>query len=122
MVLLGAIRQWVRILLTLTRPYFGTASIMSKTLAVSTYSGGFSRSLWIESRPAFRSRLSWARSVRMRLALASASIRWLRERSGAAECFEGVVPVAIAMGGESTHPRRASKARAANSSQAQLEV
>src|SRR6202011_1436166 len=34
-VLLGEMRQFVRILLTLTRPYLGTASSMSKTLAVS---------------------------------------------------------------------------------------
>ena len=37
-VLLGEIRQCVRILLTLTRPYFGTARSMSKTFAVSRYS------------------------------------------------------------------------------------
>ena len=50
-VLLGAMRQWARILLTFTRPYFGTASSMSKTFAVSTYSGGFSSSEWIEQAP-----------------------------------------------------------------------
>ena len=38
-VLLGEIRHCERILLTFTRPYFGTASRRSKTLAVSRYSG-----------------------------------------------------------------------------------
>ena len=79
----GAIRQWARILLTLTRPYLGTASSMSKTFAVSTYSGGSSRSEWIERRPALRSRLSCARWMRIWLARASASILWLSDRSGA---------------------------------------
>lgn len=46
-VLLGEIRQVERILLTFTRPYFGTASRRSKALAVSTYSGGSSNSSWI---------------------------------------------------------------------------
>ena len=58
-VLLGEIRHWTRTLLTFTRPYFGTASSMSKTLAVSTYSGGSSSRSWMLARPAFRSRLSW---------------------------------------------------------------
>src|ERR1035441_9711884 len=88
MVLLGAMRQWARILLTLTRPYLGTASSMSNTLAVSTYSGGSSSSEWIERRPAFRSRLSCARWMRIWLARARASILWLSDRSGAVEVFE----------------------------------
>ena len=51
MVLLGEMRHWARTLLTFTRPYFGTASSMSKTFAVSTYSGGSSSSRsWIDSR------------------------------------------------------------------------
>jgi hypothetical protein len=33
----------------------------------------------------------------------------LRDRSGAVEVFEDVVPVAVAMGGESTHQRRSIK-------------
>src|SRR5471030_1516587 len=103
-VLLGAMRQWTRILLTLTRPYLGTASSMSKTLAVSTYSGGSRRSWWIERRPDLRSRLSCARWMRISLALASASILWLSHRSGAVEVFVDVGPVAVTMGGESTHP------------------
>ena len=53
-VLLGEIRHCCRILLTFTRPYFGTASSMSKTFAVSTYSGGSSSSAWIETRPALQ--------------------------------------------------------------------
>jgi hypothetical protein len=36
-------------------------------------------------------------------------MRWLSERSGAVEVLEDVVPVAVAMGGESTHQRRAIK-------------
>src|SRR4051812_27629874 len=62
---------------------------MSKTLAVSRYSGGLSSSVWIDTRPAFRSRLSCARRVRMTFAFWRASIRWLRLRSGAAECLVG---------------------------------
>src|ERR1700694_5836624 len=99
MVLLGAIRQWARILFTFTRPYLGTASSMSNTLAVSTNSGGLSRSEWIDSRPDFRSRLSCARLTRISLALARASILWFRDRSGAMEGFEDVVRVAVVMGG-----------------------
>src|SRR3954447_15792633 len=84
-------RHCVRTLLTFTRPYFGTASSMSKTFAVSMYSGGSSRSVWIEQRPLLRSRLSWARRVRTILARSSASRRWVNDRSGAAECFVGVL-------------------------------
>ncbi len=105
MVLLGAMRQWARILLTFTRPYLGTASSMSKTLAVSTYSGGSSSSEWMERRPDLRSRLSCARWMRIWLARASASILWLSDRSGAVDVFVDVVPVAVAMGRESTHRR-----------------
>jgi hypothetical protein len=36
-------------------------------------------------------------------------MRWFSDRSGAIEELEDVVPVAVAMGGESTHPRRAIK-------------
>src|ERR1700728_2437991 len=109
MVLLGAIRQWARILLTLTRPYLGTASSMSKTFAVSTYSGGSSSSEWIERLPDFRSRLSCARWMRIWFARASASILWLSDRSGAVEVVADVVPVAGVMGGESTDPETAIK-------------
>src|ERR1700685_2535007 len=122
MVLLGAMRQWARILLPWTRPYLGTASSMSKTLAVSTYSGGSSSSEWIERRPDLRSRLSSAHLTRISFALASASIRWLRDRSGAIEEVEDVVLVAITMGGESTHQRESIKCKAANSPAPQPEV
>src|SRR3981081_2596839 len=122
MVCVGAIRQGERILLTFTRPYFGTASSMSKTFAVSTYSGGSSSSEWIERRPDLRSRLSCARSIRIWLALASASILWFKDRSGAVDVFEDVVLVAVTMGGESTHPRRVIKANLTNSSPPQAEV
>src|SRR3712207_195557 len=101
-VLLGEILHWRRILSTFTRPYFGTARSMSTTLAVSTNSGGWRSSWWIECRPAFRSRLSCARLVRISLARWSASMRWTSDRSGAAVCFEGEF-VAGGMGGESTH-------------------
>jgi hypothetical protein len=46
----------------------------------------------------------------------------LRERSGAVDVFEDVVPVAVAMGGESTHQRAAIKTKCANSPPPQLEV
>src|SRR6516165_7009883 len=60
-VLLGEILHCPRILLTFTRPYLGTASRRSNTLAVSRYVGGASRSSSMGWRPALRSRLSWAR-------------------------------------------------------------
>src|SRR5437660_10428371 len=96
-------RQWARILLTFTRPYLGTASSMSKTLAVSTYSGGSSSNVWIESRPDFRSRFSCARWMRIWLALARASIRRLRDRSVAIGRLADVQRVAVVIGGESTN-------------------
>src|SRR4051812_45864214 len=77
-------RHWLRTLLAFTRPYFGTARSMSKTFAVSTHSGGASRSLWIDMRPDLRSRFSCARLVRIALALPSASILWSSDLSGAA--------------------------------------
>ena len=83
MVLLGEMRQCVRMRFTFTRPYFGTARSRSKTLAVSTYSGGSSSRPWIWARPALRSRFSFARRVRMSFARWRASIRWVSERSGA---------------------------------------
>ena len=114
-VLLGAIRQWTRILLTFTRPYFGTASSMSKTLAVSTYSGGSSSSVWIEQptrlqialelRPA-RCGSGWP--SRARPSADSVTAR------GAVEVFvDVVVSVAVAMGGESTHRRRGDQGKMA---------
>src|SRR4051794_31767412 len=115
-------RQWARILLTFTRPYLGTASSMSNTLAVSTYSGGCNSSEGIDRRPAFRSRLSWARLMRIWLALASASILWFSDRSGAMEVFADVVLVAVVMGGESTHPETSIKTNSSNSSGPQVEV
>jgi hypothetical protein len=45
MVLLGEIRHCWRTLFAFTRPYFGTARSMSKTFAVSTYSGGSFKSV-----------------------------------------------------------------------------
>src|SRR4051794_32612867 len=99
---------------------------MSKTFAVSRYSGGWSRSVWIDRRPALRSRLSWARLILIWLARARASIRWFSERSGAVELLAGVgrVPgrVAVVMGGESTHQREAIKANRRNSPGPQVEV
>src|SRR3954454_7263284 len=84
MVLLGEIRHCVRMRLTFTRPYFGTARRRSKTFAVSRYSGGSRSSPWICVRPALRSRLRVARRVRISFARWSASMRWVSERSGAA--------------------------------------
>src|SRR4051812_44278321 len=125
-VLLGEMRHCCRTLLTFTRPYLGTARSMSKTFAVSRYSGGWSRSVWIDSRPALRSRLSWARLILIWLARARASIRWLRERSGAVELLAGPGPgpgpVAVVMGGESTPQRDAIKANRRNSPGPQVEV
>src|SRR4051812_36146503 len=99
MVLLGEIRHWTRTLLTFTRPYFGTARSMSKTLAVSTNSGGSRRRSWMLARPALRSRLSWARRVRIWLARSSASILGPRDRWGAATDGLGGVLVACGTAG-----------------------
>src|SRR5688572_14695929 len=117
MVLLGEMRHWTSTLLTFTRPYFGTARSMSKTFAVSMYAGGSSRRSWIRARPPLRSRLSWARRVRISFARSRASIRWTRLRSGAAT--PGLVGVFVAggMGGESTSQNRVDKARRVNSSE-----
>src|SRR4051795_9741428 len=109
-------RHCWRILLTLTRPYFGTARSMSKTLAVSRYSGGLVNSAWIEARPPLRSLLSLARRVRMSLARWSASIRWVRERSGAEVGLVGALSVAGGMGGEYTERDRPCKPDRPNSS------
>src|SRR3954453_21915150 len=111
MVFDGEMRQTWSTLLTLTRPYLGTASSMSKTFAVSTYSGGVVSRSWILRRPAFRSRLSCARAVLISLARLRASIRWSRERSGAATAGLVGVLVAGGMGGEFTASRGFDKTR-----------
>src|SRR5215203_7542285 len=118
----GEIRHWLRIRFVFTRPYFGTASSMSKTLAVSTYSGGSSSRSWIETRAPFRSRFSWARRVRISLARCNAFIRWVSDRSGAATAGLGGVLVAGGMGGESTSHTRADKEKGLNSARPQVEV
>src|SRR3954453_9671072 len=118
----GEIRQNCKTLLTFTRPYFGTARSMSKTFAVSMKSGGSIRRRWMLARPAFRSRLSPARLVLISLARWSASMRWTRERSGAA--VVGLIGVFVAggMGGESTALGAADKGSSANSPAPELEV
>src|SRR5215217_3718669 len=122
MVLLGEMRHCTSTLLTFTRPYFGTARSMSNTFAVSTYSGGSSSRSWMLTRPALRSRLSCARRVRISLARCSASIRWVRERSGVATAgFVGIF-VAGGMGGESTSRARPGNPKAANSARPLVEV
>src|SRR5690242_5698674 len=73
------------------------------------------------ARPALRSRLSCARRVRISFARCSASIRWTRDRSGAAECLEGEF-VAGGMGGDYTRPARASKPLAVKMPPPLLEV
>src|SRR5439155_11827597 len=62
------IRHWLRKRAAFTRPNFGTASSMSKTFAVETYSGGFSRTFTILTRPSLRSFFSFARLTLMSLA------------------------------------------------------
>src|SRR3954470_14696398 len=109
MVFEGEMRQSCRTLLTFTRPYFGTASSKSKTLAEWTYSGGSSKRSWMLTLPAFRSRLSVARLDLISFARWSASMRWTRERSGAAVVGLAGVFVAGGMGGESTAIRASGK-------------
>src|SRR3712207_4201292 len=121
-VLLGEMRHCTSTLFAFTRPYLGTASSMSTTLAVSTNGGGSSSRSWMLLRPALRSRLSCARFVRISFARCSASIRWTRERSGAATAGLVGVFVAGGMGGESTSVRRPDKANDANSHKPPVEV
>src|SRR3954464_1787180 len=102
MVFEGEMRHSCKTLFTFTRPYFGTASSRSKTLAEWTYSGGSSSRSWMLTLPAFRSRLSVARLWRISFARWSASMRWTSERSGAAVMGLAGVFVAGGMGGEST--------------------
>src|SRR3712207_672450 len=122
MVLLGEMRHWTSTLLTFTRPYFGTARSMSNTFAVETYSGGSSSRSWMLTRPALRSRLSCARWVRIAFARSRASIRWTRDRSGAATGVFGGVFVAGGMGGESTSVLPALNSQPSNSPHPLVEV
>src|ERR1700752_472439 len=122
MVLEGEMRHTCKTLFTFTRPYFGTTSSMSKTFAVSMYSGGSSSRTWMLARPAFRSRFSAARLVRISFARWSASMRWTRERSGAAVVGLAGVFVAGGMGGESTALGAADKGRVRNIGRRELEV
>src|SRR5918998_2138536 len=80
----GEIRHWVRILFAFTRPYFGTARIMSNAFAERTYSGGSRSSFSILTLPALRSRLSCARAERISFALRRALIRCSWDLSGTA--------------------------------------
>src|SRR5919108_9743 len=68
-------RHWLRKRAAFTRPNFGTAMRMSKTFAVSTYSGGWRRIFSICTLPAFRSFFNWARLTRISFARRRASIR-----------------------------------------------
>src|SRR4051794_4934254 len=122
MVFEGEMRQTCKTLLTFTRPYFGTASSMSKTFAVSMYSGGSISSRWMLARPALRSRFKDARLVRISFARWSASMRWTRERSGAAVVGLAGVFVAGGMGGESTALGAADKGPDRNIASPELEV
>src|SRR5215203_4793099 len=74
------------------------------------------------TRPALRSRLRDARRVRISFARWSASMRWTRERSGAAVVGLAGVFVAGGMGGESTALGAADKGPMAKSSGPQLQL
>src|SRR3954447_19901514 len=74
------------------------------------------------ARPALRSRFRAARLVRISFARWSASMRWTRERSGAAVVGLAGVFVAGGMGGESTAPTAADRGGARNSCLPQVEV
>ena len=102
----GEIRHWLRIRLVFTRPYLGTASSMSKTFAVCTYSGGSSSSVWMLDLARLQVRFSLARAVRMSLARLRASIRWSSDLSGAAA---EVLTGALHRGGEYIRGRAARK-------------
>src|SRR4051795_1636909 len=118
----GEIRQTCKTLFTFTRPYLGTARSMSNTFAVSMKSGGSISNRWMLARPALRSRLSAARLVLISFARWSASMRWTRERSGAAVLGLAGVFVAGGMGGESTALAASDKGIPANSPAPELEV
>src|SRR5215211_9161219 len=89
----GEIRHWVRILFAFTRPYFGTARIMSKAFADMTYSGGSRSRDSIFALPALRSRFSCARFDRISLARRRARNRcsWLRSGTAVAVSTEGTI-------------------------------
>src|SRR3954466_8424996 len=74
------------------------------------------------ARPPLRSRLSEARFVRISFARWSASMRWTRERSGAAVVGLAGVVVAGGMGGEYTALAAGDKALPRNISPSELEV
>ena len=71
----GMTRHRSNNLLALTRPYFGTASTRSRTLAVATHGGGSERTVEMVTSPLRRASLSRARSERMSFARRRASIR-----------------------------------------------
>src|SRR3954469_7307321 len=104
MVFDGEIRHCVRMRFTLTRPYLGTASSRSKTLAVWRYSGGSSSRPWIFTRPALRSRLRRALRGRISFARFSASILWVKDRSGVRPADDVLAGdwEAAGMGGDTT--------------------
>src|SRR5918994_809890 len=74
------------------------------------------------TRPALRSRFSCARRVRISLARCSASMRWVRERSGVATAGLVGIFVAGGIGGETTSRAQPDKTKAANSAGPQVEV
>ena len=81
----GEIRHWLRIRFALTRPYFGTARIMSKAFADSTYSGGSSSSVSILHLAGLQVALQLgARRCGSRWPCRSAFIRWSLVLSGTA--------------------------------------
>ena len=98
----GEMRQSCKTLFTFTRPYFGTASSRSKTLAEWTYSGGSSSRSWMLDLPGLQIALE-RRALRADLVRALERLHALDEgtlwgsRGGLAGVF-----VAGGMGGEST--------------------
>src|SRR3954452_6083947 len=74
--------------------------------------------MWIDTRPALRSRFSCARRVRISLARWSASIRCNRLRSGAAACLVGE----LVAGGIGARVYTPSPARQDDAGQIRLDV
>ena len=123
MVLLGEIRQVCRTLLTFTRPYLGTASSMSKTLAVSTQSGGVEQHWWIDVAARLEVALQLcAAGANLVAHGCSASMRWTSDLFGSIAANESSMCVAGGIGGESIIPGATDQAQGANSLRPQPEV
>ena len=102
MVLLGEMRHWSQDLVDLHPAVLRHRQEHVEDLGRLDVLRRIEQELVDRGAPAFRSRLSCARGVRISFARWSASMRWTSDRSGAAGCLVAVF-VAGGTGGESTY-------------------